>query len=432
MLNIIDAEIDDLNHVIVEQKETMSKYNPIEERWNAVSRILGKKPEENKYFDAFLKLAEEDFFKFCNSEGSLAEEASAVKDMDRLVESLRLIKHFPLIFNKNIIAVGGGFSAGKSSLLNCFIQKDNANKIFLPVGINPVTAIPTYIISSNDANAVVGCNYHGAELNLDTEFYKKLNHDFLNSLEFNLKEILPCIALKTIFPNNSYKNICFIDTPGYNPSSKGEDFNSDIESAKKFLSKSSAMIWMIGLDSTGTFPKTDLDFLDQLDIQNKSFYVILNKAQLKSNEDREDILDEVNDILNDEGIIYEGISAYNTNLGQELSFRGNSLYSFLEKHNIKLEHKKELKKQMDSIFKRYEDAIIAEIQFLKNNKSIIKNIRFDIIENGYDDLLDSKMGERLQEITNSLSHERLELNLTNLHALHKIMESALNDFFNNL
>lgn len=45
------------------------------------------------------------------------------------------------LIGKNIIALGGGFSSGKSSFLNALM-----GKMVLPADIDPSTSVPTYIV----------------------------------------------------------------------------------------------------------------------------------------------------------------------------------------------------------------------------------------------------------------------------------------------
>lgn len=56
------------------------------------------------------------------------------------------------LIGKNIIALGGGFSSGKSSFLNALM-----GKMVLPADIDPSTSVPTYIVSGEKHN-VMGIN----------------------------------------------------------------------------------------------------------------------------------------------------------------------------------------------------------------------------------------------------------------------------------
>ena len=78
---------------------------------------------------------------------------------------------------------------------------------------------------------------------------------------------MPFMILGT---NIDYEHICFIDTPGYNPSDFHDGFTSeDVLTAKEFLNNASTFLWLIGADSNGTIPASDLDFLCNLDLEGK-------------------------------------------------------------------------------------------------------------------------------------------------------------------
>ena len=51
------------------------------------------------------------------------------------------------LIGKNVVALGGGFSSGKSSFLNSLIGKK-----ILPQDINPSTSVPAYIVNGKETN----------------------------------------------------------------------------------------------------------------------------------------------------------------------------------------------------------------------------------------------------------------------------------------
>ena len=48
---------------------------------------------------------------------------------------------FDKLIGKNVVALGGGFSTGKSSFINSILDED-----ILPYDIDPTTSVPTYIV----------------------------------------------------------------------------------------------------------------------------------------------------------------------------------------------------------------------------------------------------------------------------------------------
>lgn len=76
-----------------------------------------------------------------------------MNNINEILYEIREIINFDFLNFKNIIAVGGGFSSGKSSFLNQLIKD-----VKLPVDVNPSTAIPTYIFNSDEKFLKNLCN----------------------------------------------------------------------------------------------------------------------------------------------------------------------------------------------------------------------------------------------------------------------------------
>ena len=119
-------------------------YQDSKSRFQMIDKILSAKRINNKNFEEYERIFNEEFLHFANNENSLSEEAEVTLEFQDLREELIKIVNFNFLYSKNIIAVGGGFSAGKSEFLNVLLSNTDLK---LPVGINPVTAIPTYIVT---------------------------------------------------------------------------------------------------------------------------------------------------------------------------------------------------------------------------------------------------------------------------------------------
>ena len=261
-------------------------------------------------------ILENDFMEFANEESSLKEEALALLKLQRIGKELRSISSYPEFYNKKVVAVGGGFSAGKSEFISSLFEND---AVKLPVGIKPTTAIPTYVMNSNDVR-LLGASPKGEMIDLlkiEPNIYKKLSHDFIRSFGFNLKDIMPYMVLTNKL---SYKHICFVDTPGYNPSSSEQSHtNEDRETADNFIKEAGALIWLIPV-TAGTIPQSDLEFLDEATSEKKTLYVVLNKCDQRPLSDVEDIMEEIATELDNYGIEYQGISAYSSKMKKEYSY----------------------------------------------------------------------------------------------------------------
>ena len=343
-----------------------------------IDKILSAKNTGNNNLDELKNLLNKDFIDFANTESSLAEEAQAVLLLQAIEKELELIVNFSGIYNKNIIAIGGGFSGGKSAFVSSFFDE---SIIKLPIGIKPVTAIPTYIINGEN-NIVKGFSKQGGMVEIDIELYSRLSHDFVKSFSFNLKDIMPVMAIDT--PMKNYPEICFIDTPGYNPAETEGFTSEDKDTAIEYLEQANSLIWMIGLDSNGTIPAKDLDFIEELNLENKKLYVVANKADLRAESDLESILDEIEESLEDYDIPFEGISAYSSNTREEYLFKKCSLFNFLESENNPSNVKNKILLDLNSIIDKYKDAINKDIQKYKNMKKELTSLELDLLESGYE------------------------------------------------
>lgn len=72
---------------------------------------------------------------------------------------------------------------------------------------------------------------------------------------------------------------------------------------------------------------SDLSFIQDIGVDQRSVYVVLTKADLRPDDDIEDIMDEVQEVLFSEGISVVGISAYSSTLRNEVAYRDVPLLS---------------------------------------------------------------------------------------------------------
>ena len=349
----LDEERENHATKTAEFNKLSERHDSLDQKYELVSNLLSAKRSENEAFERFKELFEGRFMAFANEESSLAEEAAAVEKLQSLEKRLKELVAFPHTFTKKSIAIGGGFSSGKSEFVNSFITKPDVK---MPVDIKPATVIPSFVISNTEVS-IKGFSRDGATVDIVPAFYRQLSHNFVGTFDFKLKDLMPSITVEVPLMKG-LEHICLIDTPGYNPA--GGNTDQDKKTAAEFLKDRDALIWMIGLDSTGTIPQSDLDFIDSMELNGLPFYVVLNKADRKPKSELKAILHEVKDTLEEEGIEPEGISAYSARRRKEYSFDedGVSLHDFFRHHNQpKDDLEDELKEEIESVFAMYENAI---------------------------------------------------------------------------
>lgn len=329
------------------------------QEFNIITAILSAK-EDSTLLISF-KNRINDFYEL-TKKIAVENERDLLLRLENIENEMSIVSAYPQLFTKHVIAVGGGFSAGKSQFINSFFK--DTNNLSLPTQMDPTTAIPSYVIHEKE-NKILGItNKNGIVdfTNIAPNILNQLTHNADDRLDFqfNIKEILPFMIVGTEFSDDKYSNICFIDTPGYNPDSSNNKAD-DISTAKEFLSNSSALLWLVATDaSSGNLTQSDLDFLQDLNLENKKLYIVINKADLRSQEDLESVLENVKDTLEMEGIDFEGISLYSSVNVEEYGFEKKSLIEFIEEQNGNKHSKSQenLMQNLIEIYKEYQKVLL--------------------------------------------------------------------------
>lgn len=368
----------------------------------------------------YLEVLKNDFMEFANKESSLKEEAAALLILMNIGDKLKEISSYPEFYNKKIIAVGGGFSSGKSEFISSLFRNDTVK---LPVGIKPTTAIPTYVMNSDNI-ALLGASPEGEMIDLlkiDPNIYKKLSHDFIRSFGFNLKDIMPYMVLTNKL---SYKHICFVDTPGYNPSSSEQlHTDEDRQTADNFIKEAGALIWLIPVTS-GTIPQSDLEFLDEVTSEEQPLYIVLNKCDQRPLSDIENIMEEIATALDDYGIEYQGISAYSSKKQQEYSYFNKSLKAFLIEQDFATNRAQEIYESLNLVNDMYKEAIQADIRKNQEVKDQLFTIRQALVSNWRNDDED-----KVDELLKYFDFGHQESHLSELESVMKKFNKAIEMIF---
>ncbi len=183
---------------------------------------------------------------------------------------------FPDFAERNIIGIGGKFSSGKSSFLNALLDEK-----ILPVDTTPTTSIPTFIGNGKEFTVVL--NIFNNLIEIDKTDLKNLKHYNSEEIEYSFSHLLKKIFIKT--QQTEYKNLVFLDTPGYSKGeAEAEDYseNTDKKIAKVQLNNSNFIIWLVDADN-GTISKEDIDFLKSLNPEIE-ILIVVTKADKKQTE----------------------------------------------------------------------------------------------------------------------------------------------------
>jgi len=376
-------------------------------RYDLVSRLLAARPCENPGLARFHELLDNDFMAFAE-DVALKTEARALRMMQSIGTELEMLIGCPDVRRRNIVGVVGGFSSGKSEFLNSFISSKD---VHLPVGLQPVTVIPGYVFATGQGQEVIRgycANYGHAEL--DAGLYQGLSHAFIDTFDFDLRSLMPFVCLGVAMDPKYFSNLCFIDTPGYNPPATSNEYSrGDKHTAVKFAQQANAIIWLIGLDATGTVPTSDIEFIREIGHDNVPMYVVLNKADLRPDEEIEAIMDEVEDILiNDEGFDIRGICAYSSKRRRMYGFKKLGLMDFFAKinqpNNDVCEH---LYQRLGEVFGMYEKSLQDDIGRTRQHRRALNGLKIDALEIGGSELME-KMADRIEKLDAGTDLKQLE------------------------
>ncbi len=86
----------------------------LKERYDLIARILNAKTN-NEGLEKYQSVLDNEFLEFASGVDSLKEKEIALLMLQEIKKELQLVASYPSLFQKTIVAVGGGFSAGKST-----------------------------------------------------------------------------------------------------------------------------------------------------------------------------------------------------------------------------------------------------------------------------------------------------------------------------
>ena len=360
-----------------ERLELTNAYELVQDRYDLVCAILNCQPADNPALQHLQHWLAGDFVQDVQRLELPAKATThALEQARAIAQHVELLADAPALHDKFLVAVAGGFSSGKSSFVSSFMAREAAT--LLPTGINPVTAIPTYVMPG-EALVIEGHTFKGAHMPLTPEAYGSLTHDFIAEMGFNVKEIMPYVVLQLPMPRLDH--LAFIDMPGYNPAqSEVADTAADQSIASAALTEADAVIWLLGLDSNGTLSGDDITFLLEHADASKPLYVVLNKADLRPLNAVKQIVMEIRNNLDSTGIACEGISAYSATLGEELFHDGKSLQEVLTQWDHHSSAAAAVHKEFESLMDGLDAASQLERKNTEDVRALVHSLRLDLVE----------------------------------------------------
>ncbi|WP_252183108.1 dynamin family protein [Helicobacter pylori] len=386
----------------------------LKERYDLIARILNARMK-NEGLEEYQQILDNEFLEFASGVDSLKEKEIALLMLQEIKKELQLVASYPSLFQKTIVAVGGGFSAGKSTFLNNLLGL----KLKLPEDMNPTTAIPTYCLKGKK-EVLMGFSQNGGMVELP---HLAFDHQFLKSLGFNLKEIMPFMLLSV--PSVPFEFLCFIDTPGYNPANQGYT-GGDKEASKESLKHAKHILWLISCEC-GELHKDDLEFLQELyEEEGKQVFIVLSRADMRTKSQLEEVAIKIRETLKDNGIEFLGICAYSATRYQEIKEFSekspvfDSLEEFLKKLNKRSEKQNEILSVLYEVYLAYEKAIEQDANRFKRYQKALHSIKLDLLQKGFDDFNDDVFN-RMESLKKEFS-EKEESKRESLAQLNEVID----------
>ncbi|NHA72307.1 ATPase [Helicobacter pylori] len=395
----------------------------LEERYDLIARILNAKME-NEGLEEYQSVLDNEFLEFASGVDSLKEKEIALLTLQEIQKELQLVASYPSLFQKTMVAVGGGFSAGKSTFLNNLLGL----KLKLPEHMNPTTAIPTYCLKGKK-EVLMGFSQNGGMVELP---HLTFDHQFLESLGFNLKEIMPFMLLSA--PSVPFEFLCFIDTPGFNSAKQGYT-DGDEQASKESLKHAKHILWFISCESGG-LEIGDLDYLQALYEEGKQVFIVVSRADRRTKRQLEEVAIKIRETLKDNGIEFKGICAYSTIRYQEIkefsekSHVFNSLEKFLMKLNQRSEKQNEILGYLYEVHSMYEKAIKQDASRFKRYQKALHSVRLDLMQKGFDDFNDD-IFNRIESLKKEFSEQEQSKreNLVQLNQVISLFKESIDKVF---
>ena len=252
---------------------------------------------------------------------------TAPKNYPELLESFSMVtdqlREFILsssVRDKSIVAFGGSFSSGKSSMINSLLGKR-----LLPTEITPTTAVATYVVRGKPQALLVNRDYFIHRMPLEAVhliahgFYGPENDetDYPQELAHHIRSLTVCTdALKE-------DRLALLDTPGYT----GEQ---NAGTVRTMLAGANALVWVVNAEA-GTLTGEEIRFLHSLHGGMEKL-IVINKCDKKTPYDIALIKRQVAAVLKQNAIEYTDILTYSSRRPGDYDLL--ALRDFLERWNV--------------------------------------------------------------------------------------------------
>lgn len=211
------------------------------------------------------------------------------KELDRFEDFCT----YPVLTTKFVVAFGGAFSAGKSSLINALLGLK-----LLPVEVDPTTSLPTFIFQGKE-DVYHALNVHKRPIALLEDEFFTLTHDESARFGSQIAGLLNAVYISR--KGFKWENLAFSDTPGYTkPDEVHSSARNDAHVARNQLNAAQAIVWVIAAENGGA-TDTDLKFLKTLN-PAIPLLIVVTRADKKTASDIKAIVEGISSRMSQQSI----------------------------------------------------------------------------------------------------------------------------------
>jgi GTP-binding protein EngB required for normal cell division len=290
------------------------QYNELLSKFKLLSGVL-KQPDNTEMDERLARLSKliDEKIPDTLKKNAPPEYYELYTDFKALYGQFRNFVLYDELIGRNVVALGGGFSSGKSSFLNA-LDGENA----LPTDISPSTAVPTFIVNG-EKHYAFGVNIFDAKIPIELRDIPKISHGFGEVRDENGELAAESVTLghviKSIFlasPKQSYTNLAFVDTPGFSkPDSDTYSAQTDEYISRSQLNSSSYIMLFVQADA-GTLKDEDIRFIQSLRTETPKLFIV-SKADVKSEHELNDIVAHIKSQLTLCGIAFMDVLTFSRN-----------------------------------------------------------------------------------------------------------------------
>ncbi len=206
----------------------------------------------------------------------------------------RAFCQYPALSTKVIVALGGSFSAGKSTLINALLGER-----CLVTEVDPTTSLPTYVIQEQEAAShVEAITLFNQVISLSHDEFRTLTHDERRLYGSQISGLLRSVIVS--HPGFIWEHLALLDTPGYSKAEDTRSTRTDAHVARAQLNSAQFIVWLVPADK-GTISEEDLVFLSTLE-RTIPKLVVVSRADKHTDADVVTIVDGVRTTLGKRGI----------------------------------------------------------------------------------------------------------------------------------